>query len=452
MYGWIACVAVVFTLLEPRRAVIVSYLIGWLLLPVAGWELFGFLDYTKSTAVPVAIFGAIALFDWARLSRWRPAWIDLPIALVCVAPLLASLSNDLGWYDGLSGLASQVLTWGLPYLTGRLYFTSPEGMRQLGLGVLAGGLAYAPLCWWEIRMSPQLHTTVYGYIQHDWSQTLRSGGYRPMVFMHHGLMLGLWMSAAALIGLALWMSGAVRRVWGIPLAIAVPALIATAALGKSFGALVLLLLGAVVLWTMRSLRTSLPMALLVCVPATYVALRVSGSWSGAALASTVSAISSERAHSLSYRIEAEEQLRVRAEQKPWFGWGGWGRSFVRRFEDREREETVLTDSLWILVFGKYGGLGLISMLLTFLVPVLALWQRYPPRSWWRPEAVWPWALALVLTLYALDNLVNAMLNPIYLLIAGGLCGLASMRAAVPLRRLVARARKPEAASLEVQLR
>jgi type IV secretory pathway VirB3-like protein len=96
-------------------------------------------------------------------------------------------------------------------------------------------------------MSPQLHTWLYGIHQHDWMQALRSGGYRPTVFMQHGLMVGLWMGAASIVGLALWSSGALRRLWGIPLSLVVPILIATTLLSKSFGAIALLLVGALVL-------------------------------------------------------------------------------------------------------------------------------------------------------------------------------------------------------------
>jgi hypothetical protein len=424
LYGFVPLVAVLFALLPPLRAVIVSYLVGWLFLPVAGLQVFGFFDYTKLTAVPLVVFLAVLVFDPRGFQRLRLTAFDLPVILFCVTPLLSSLANDLGWYDALSALVYQTITWGLPYLVGRIYFSSPLGLRQLALGVLAGGLIYVPLCLWEIRMSPQLHATVYGFHQHDWTQTLRFGGYRPMVFLQHGLMVGLWMGAAALVGVALWMNGRVRRLWGTPLSILVPALLATTVLCKSFGATALLLVGVLSLAAMRKLRTSLPMALLVCLPATYVVLRTAWRWSGSELTELVSQVSPERASSLAFRLEAEERLRTKALERPVLGWGGWGRSFVRLDDDPLQGQMVITDSLWILEFGKHGAVGLGSLVLLFLVPVLVLWRRCPPRSWASPGAALPWALALVLTVYALDNLVNAMENPVYLLIAGGLCGLA----------------------------
>jgi O-antigen ligase len=211
-----------------------------------------------------------------------------------------------------------------------------------------------------------------------------------------------------------------------------------------------LLAGGLVLLVLRVGRTSLPMALLISVPLTYVGARVSGAWTGAGMIELVSEISSERAHSLAFRIESEEKLRERAAESPVFGWGGWGRSLVRRYDDPERTETVTVDSLWIIVLGKFGILGIGSLLLGWLVPVIVLWRRCPPTLWYRARAVSAWALALVLTLYALDCLVNAMVNPVYLLIAGGLCGLVPARARATSRAEHALSTAPPVAGVQVR--
>jgi len=435
LFGFLPFVGLCFTLLRAERAVLASYLGGWLFLPVAELQLFGFFDYSRLTAVPLATFLGVLLFDARSLRGLRWSALDLPVLCFCLAPSVSSLANGLGAYDAAAALLYQTITWGLPYLCGRSYFSKPEGLRTLALGLLVGGLVYVPLCLWEIRMSPQLHAVLYGFHQHDWAQTLRAGGYRPMVFMQHGLMVALWMASATLIGLALWMGARQRKVPGLALAVA--ALLATTLLCRSFGATLLLVLAVGVLVAMRTLQSSWPMVLLLCVPAGYVALRSLGAWSGSELAALVARIDPERAGSLAFRLTAEEGLRVKAAERPFFGWGGFGRSFVRRSDDPERTETVITDSLWILVAGKYGAFGLVSLLALFLTPLLALWRRCPPRLWAEPGATLPWALGLVLTLYALDDLVNAMENPVYLLIAGGLCGLApTARRAAPRGRLV----------------
>jgi tetratricopeptide (TPR) repeat protein len=68
-------------------------------------------------------------------------------------------------------------------------------------------------------------------------------------------------------------------------------------------------------------------------------------------------------------------------------------------------------------------IGLVLMNTTLLLPLLLLIVRVPPRSWiesrYCPAAV----LAILLGLYLIDNLSNAMLNPIYALAIGGLTAL-----------------------------
>lgn len=424
LYGWLPFVAVAFALLAPTRAVLVCYFVGWMFLPVTSFQAFGFFDYSKDTIVPLSVLAGIALFDSGRFARWRVSWIDAPIALFCITPLFTSLQNELGVYDGLSGVAYHTIVWGVPYVTGRLYFSSLDGLKRLALALVAGGLIYLPLCLYEIRMSPQLHAMVYGFYQHDWLQTLRDGGYRPMVFMNHGLMTGLWMCVATLIAFAAWTSGAVKRVWGLPMAGVCLALAVTANLCKSAGAFALLVVGAGVLWAMRSMRTSLPMLLLVLAPPAYVAARASGAWTGAELVDLASRWKPERAGSLAFRLQAEERLRERAAEQPIFGWGGWNRSSVKRNADAGNDATVIVDSLWIITFGKYGAVGLASLLAIWLVPLLALWARISPARWGERGNVWAWSLALVFVLYEIDSLVNAMANPIYLVVAGGIAGFA----------------------------
>ena len=147
----------------------------------------------------------------------------------------------------------------MPYLIGRLYLNSPAGIRDFLWALFLSGLLYAPFALWEIRMSPQLHRIVYGEAQHFFAQTMRGGGWRPMVFMRHGLELSLYMAMAAFAGVTLWRHGRVKKVAGIPSGLLVAALVGTVVLCKSTGATLLLLLsiglswGALGLWTRRAL-------------------------------------------------------------------------------------------------------------------------------------------------------------------------------------------------------
>lgn len=56
--------------------------------------------------------------------------------------------------------------------------------------LVIAGLIYTVPMLYEIRMSPQLHTIFYGYFPHSFGQQARGGGFRPVVFMGHGLLVG----------------------------------------------------------------------------------------------------------------------------------------------------------------------------------------------------------------------------------------------------------------------
>jgi hypothetical protein len=128
----------------------------------------------------------------------------------------------------------------------------------------------------------------------------------------------------------------------------------------------------------------------------------------------------DRAASLQFRIMNENMLTARAMQQPFFGWGGWGRS---RIGDAEGRDISITDSQWIITFGLTGGLGLSMFLVSLIVPIVLLPWRAPPRLWRHPLLAGPVMLAVILALWMIDNTVNAMFNPVYLLFAGGLAGM-----------------------------
>ncbi|MEM7262910.1 MAG: O-antigen ligase domain-containing protein, partial [Planctomycetota bacterium] len=153
LFGWIPVVVVLFLLLPRTRAVVWSFVLGWAFLPTASLSLPGIPDFSKVTATSLGIALAAILFDFARVSRFRPRWCDFPMAIFCVCPLASSLSNGLGAYDGLSAVIESVVGWGLPYLIGRLYFTDARALRELAIGMVGGALLYVPLCWFEIRLS-----------------------------------------------------------------------------------------------------------------------------------------------------------------------------------------------------------------------------------------------------------------------------------------------------------
>ncbi len=422
MFGWIPAVLYVFIRFPAQRALVVSFIVAWLFLPIAEYKLPGIPGYTKMSATCYGILLATIIYDVGRFRSFRPGWLDLPMLIWCVCPFASSIANDLGPYDGISATLAQIVTWGVPYFLGRIYLNNLTGLRQLAIGIFTGGLIYVPLCLFELRMSPNLHLWVYGFSpRSDFSQTIRYGGYRPTVFMEHGLMVGVWMMAATLIGIWLWRTKVIKQLWGIPINWLVVVLLITFVLVKSTGAYTLLVLGLIILFVARWFRTAFPMLLLIVGISSYLYLGAIGNFPSAKIVSYMSQVfDQDRVGSLEFRFNNEEILGEKARQKMIFGWGGFGRN---RVHNEFGKDIGVTDSLWMIVFGTKGIVGLSSLTASLLLPVSFFWLRYPASSWSHPKVAPAAALAVALTLYMLDCVLNAMVNPIFALICGGISGL-----------------------------
>src|SRR5687767_13048880 len=175
LFGWPLVVLALCWLLPGRRAVVCAYVVAWLFLPVYEYKVPGLADWTKMSATSITLIIGVLFLDFGRVAAFRPRWFYGPIILWCLCGGASSLANGLGPYAGLSTVLDHIVVWGLPYFLGRLYFSDVEGLRDLALGLFIGGLAYIPFCLYEIRMSPQLHSIVYGFHQHSFSQTKRFG-------------------------------------------------------------------------------------------------------------------------------------------------------------------------------------------------------------------------------------------------------------------------------------
>jgi hypothetical protein len=420
LFSWPLVAVYLCATLRPRRAVIAAYIAAWLFLPVYSYDIPGMPDWTKTSATSISLLVGLLMFDAHRIVSFRPQWIDLPMFLWCLLPYPSSIANELGFYDGFSTSLNQIVTWGLPYLLGRIYLGGQDGLRDLAVGIFIGGLAYVPFCAYELRMSPQLHGIVYGFYQHQFGQTMRFGGWRPTVFMDHGLMVAMWMSMACLAGIWLYLSGSLRSLRGIALPWFFVPLMVTALLCKSMGALFLLAVGLLLMAIVRRYPSPVPLVLLAVVVPLYILVRSTGLWSGAELLDAASIVSAERAASLKTRLDNEDILSEQALRRPLFGWGGWGRG---RVSDESGKDISVTDGLWILEFGFRGFSGVAAMVAVFLLPVIMLVRRIPAWEWSHARASPAAMLGVVVALYLMDCVSNAMITPVFVLAIGALTGL-----------------------------
>ena len=135
--------------------------------------------------------------------------------------------------------------------------------------------------------------------------------------MHvNGLMVGLFMMTATLTAIWLWQAKVVKKIWCIPIEWVSIILLITFILIKSTGAYVLMLVGLIILFCAKSIRTSLPLLLLMFAIVAYLAIAVSGNFNGENLVSFAGDnISPERAQSLEYRFDNEEILGDEPEKR-----------------------------------------------------------------------------------------------------------------------------------------
>jgi len=424
IFGWPLVVLVLFTVLPPRKAVIVGMLGAWLFLPMAEYPLPGLPDITKMSISCVTVFLGTMIFDAGRFSRLRWSWVDLAMIAWVLVPLPSAVSNGYGAYEGFSGALEQAVAWGLPYLIGRLYFSDLDGLRELALGIFVAGLVYVPLVLFEARMSPQLHTWVYGFHQHDFVQSRRGDGWRPTVFMQHGLAVAMFMGTAAVCGVWMWTAGRVRTVrmigGAVPTWILAVGLFAVAAACRSSYALMLMLAGTGALLLSRVLGTRVILAGMLLIAPLYVAARTVGGWDAQVLRDVAGMMDQDREGSLGVRLESEDVCWRFMQSSLLFGDGRMDRLMLRE-SDGER---FVPDGLWLIVLTKNGVFGLAAMFAFLLGPTALYLRRFPAQLLLGAEMAGATVMATVMVLYAMDNLLNAMVNPIYLLGAGGVAGIA----------------------------
>ncbi len=449
LFGWTPLVLFLFVRLPKHRALLVGVIGGSLFLPEvqmakvsqeapdASEFVLLVLKFTKPNAISFSALLAVFLFDRRRLSSFRLRWFDWPMVVWCVCPFLSDLGIGVSLYDSFSAVRDQTLAWGIPYLLGRIYFTDFQSFRDLAIGLVLGGLVYLPFAFYEIRLSPQLHERVYGFFPGSKDEFDRMGGFRPVAFMSHGLAVGMWLVATAVVAFWLWWTGAVRRVvvWPfrrpLPMALPALALVGTSVLARSTGAIGIGLAGVLALLQLRLVKLPVILVVLLALSPVYIAARTSG-WSAEEFIDWVRTnLHEDRANSFLFRVDNENRLIRKVRGSPTFGYGDTGEARKVEKEKKGDDPEAVTDSLWIICLSCYGHVGLIACWTAMLLPAARFMWVHRPRTWSHPVVAPAAAVAVVLIIYMLDNLSNAMRNPALILIVGALAGVTGARVIQP---------------------
>jgi hypothetical protein len=413
-----------------RIATLWTILGGLMFLPVKTEVDLPMLPALGKDSIPVlsAMFGCIFIakrpikyFDNRGLMR-------ILVFLVFIIPFMTVMNNGdsiqvgttylpgLTYHDAFSILVNQLLII-TPFFIGRQFFRTYDDQVLMFKTLVTAGLVYSLFMLFEVRMSPQLHVWLYGYFPHSFLQQYRMGGFRPVVFIGHGLLVAFFAAVILLAATALSKNG--EKIRNISTAKISYYFIVVLVLCKSIAALVYGIFAFLIIKSLNS-KMQLRIALVIVVLAMlYPTMSIMKLFPHNGLTNIARSYDDNRAQSLVFRFKNEAILLEHAREKFWSGWGGWGRNRVYNSETGS-DETV-TDGRWIITFGQFGFLGFIA---EFGLLAISVMRAYVAAKLVKSkkELTLLSAHALAVGLIMIDQLPNASLAPWLWLIAGILMG------------------------------
>lgn len=429
LISWPIVTLILFKAVGPARGLIWAVIVGYLFLPESfGFDIPGLPPYDKQTAISFSLL-LPAMIYWTKADR-GPTHDPLlrSIILLCLAAIIlgafgtymqnrSSISiggvtrSGLTFRDVISVTSDTVLAV-IPLLLSWHFLRKPEHHRHLLIAVVIMGLVYTLLAVFELRMSPQLNKWIYGYFPHDWRQHLRGGGYRPVVFLRHGLWLGFFLLSVALAAMALYRD---KDKGTNPVLFLLAGLwcVLILSISRNLGALILAFAFvpvALFVGLRAQTRVASVMAIILL---SYPILTTASLTPATKLLEIISPIAPERSQSFQFRMDNENLLIERAMQKPAFGWGGYSRQRV--FDERGRDLTV-TDGLWIITLGQGGWVKYLAFFGILTAPLLFLRRAARRKEISAPIA----GMAVIMGANFIYIIPNSTLSPIAFLMLGAI--------------------------------
>lgn len=424
-------VALCFFQVRPAgQATVWTFLGAYLLLPVgAAIHFQGIPQFDKDTVASIGAALGMLLIKGRPLRLRNGFGLTELLALVClISPFITDeLNTDPviyahrylpggSFYDGLSAAVRQFLLL-IPFFIGRQVLRNSSDIQLILRTLVIAGLLYSLPILFELRISPQLHVMVYGYFPHMFAEMIRDGGFRPVVFIGHGLGVAFFVMTTAVAAAALWRSR--TRIAQLP---------PIAITGYLSGILILckglasIAYGAVALILVRftSVRIqALTAVALVTIALSYPLLRTAGLVPTDTLVDMAAKVSEKRAVSLHERFYNEERLLTRASERIYFGWGRYGRN--RIYDPATGTDISATDGEWIITIGTFGLVGFLATFGLLALPVFraASTLRFLET---KQDGIYLAALTLISAINTFDLLPNSGLTPVTWLFAGALLG------------------------------
>jgi hypothetical protein len=363
---WIFVSIAFFAAFTPLRAFLLTYVIGYLVLPVEVANFTGFygtiyitqsVRIDKLAACNIGALVGTVIFAPNLFARFRFLWVDIAFGVVTLGVFLTSLVNGLGAKDGVSQgveLARQYLP--LMVLT-RIHVTTASALYEAMRAIVGGAFLYAFLAIAEWRLSPFIHTLTYGFFQHSYDQVLRYGHFRPLGFLRHAIELSFFLGTASVMAAWLWYRKLLTPLWGvIPGWVVVVSIIAGLCATMTFSGYGAFLVTAGLLSALVLVRSRWVLVLLPVVAIVWMAGRYTNELDASLLLRTAKYFDENRSESLEYRLIAERANLDDASHNLLLGKGGMNGIVT----DQDGRFVAAVDAWWLIQISFFGLVGVVG--------------------------------------------------------------------------------------------
>jgi len=430
LFSWPVVTFFLYQRLPIITATLWSILAGALILPVETAVDLPLIPPLNKASVPnLAAFFVCYFFVGKRIKLLPNLGVVKGLLFIYIlSPFVTALLNSdpiiagplfikgMESYDALSAVIRQMI-FIIPFLLGMNLLGNSNAHEAL-LGVLVvAGIFYSVPMLLEIRLSPQFHKWIYGIYPRGFGQQMRNGGFRPVVFLGHGLWVAFFTMSTVVASSIYWKKRS--TVLGFSSGMILIYLCVVLYLCKSMASIIYAIFIISLIYFIRANKQAKLAKYIVLFVVLFPLLRIADYFPGNEIASTVTSYNEQRGQSLQFRFDNEDKLLTHARERLFFGWGTWGRNRV--YDKSTGKDLSVTDGRWIIVLGEYGLIGYLSEFGLLALSVIRSSRaiRYLNN---RSERVTLAGLSLLMAISMVDLLPNASETPWTWLLAGALIG------------------------------
>lgn len=434
LIGWFPVTMMLFMLMKPHVAAAASLVFGVALLPsLRVISLPVISDLTQYT-VPVmaCLVMTLLLYPQKLISAQPGRSADALILAMIAGAFVTNVTNmdaqvfgpvvlpGMSVTDTVNDAFDMTFRWGAPFLLGRALVRTHEEATEVLMVLALAGLFYVPFVLIELRTGPYFHALVYGSQPSPatfW-HSLKYGGFRPVVLMNHGLTLSAFMlyTTIAWVGLARLRAKPLRIPAGPITAVMIPVV----ALCKSRAVYIYGLLAIPMVFFARPRLQILVLSSIAAVIVAYPFLRSVDMVPVQMVADLAEEYGGyDAAQSFTQRIETEDEILTRTNERYFFGWGGYARYFV--YDPVTGQPLSTMDGFWLIAFGAGGLFRFVTLFVFLLFPIAYAFRQLDRISVPSTQGL-VCVLCWIVVLRTFDLLPNSTVDPYLTFLGGAICG------------------------------